>query len=84
MKNNCPELSVLILSPNKKVDDQGAAILCGDQELIVKGPLRLTKSVKNPVKNLHMRLLDISNTSITIHGRTILKSFMPNCAILTA
>ena len=83
MQKYCPELSVLILSPNKKVDDEGAAILSGDQEIIVKGPLKLTKSVNSPVKNHRMRLLDISNTSITIKGRTMLQILMPNCALIT-
>ena len=47
----CPELSVLILSPNKTIDDQSAAVLSGVQELVVKGPLKKTISVNNPTKN---------------------------------
>ena len=80
----CPELSVLILSPNKTIDDQSAAVLSGVQELVVKGPLRKTISVTNPTKNHQLRLLDISNTSITINGRALLQNFLPNCSIITS
>ena len=80
---SCPELSVLILSPNKTLDDQSAGILSGVQEIIVKGPLKQTKSVKNPIKNLQLRLLDVANTSITINGRALLKDSLPNWAIIT-
>ena len=79
----CPELSVLILSPNKTIDDQSAAVLSGVQELVVKGPLKKTISVNNPTKNHRLRLLDISNTSITINGRDLLQNCLPNCSIIT-
>ena len=84
LMKTCPELSVLILSPNKTIDDQSAAVLSGVQELVVKGPLKKTISVNNPTKNHRLRLLDISNTSITINGRALLKKCLPNCSIITS
>lgn len=82
MMNSCPNISVLELAPNQKVDDSSAEIISGRKTLVVKGPLKVLKNVKEPKVNAKLKLLDISGTCITFSGRTLLSTFLSNCTII--
>ena len=77
---NCIHLTVLILCGSKQITDEAAGIIAGTHEYYVKGPLR--KCIKTSVANQRsLKLLDVSNTNITIHGRFVLQS-LRNCTVI--
>ena len=82
IKDNCKDLTVLILSQNKSLDNESAKILSGTHEYIIKGPLKVVKKKLNPQKNYTLTILDIQNTSINEEGMQTLSLNLPKCSII--
>ena len=82
IKNTCLALKVLILSPNKSLNDESANILAGTHTFVIKGPLKTFKKIENPKYCETIKLLDIKSTSISVLGHSKLTKFLPHCTII--
>ena len=79
--SNCDKLMVLNISLSKSVTDVSVFIITKTHELIKKGPLIKLKAIQNS-KPSELKLLDISKTSISPSGKSILLEILPKCEIV--
>ena len=79
--SNCDNLMVLNISLSKSVTDTSVFIITKTHEQIKKGPLTKLKAIQNS-KPSELKLLDVSKTSITPTGNSMLLEILPNCKIV--
>ena len=79
--SNCDNLMVLNISLSKSVTDTSVFIITKTHEQIKKGPLTKLKAIQNS-KPSELKLLDVSKTSISPSGNSILLKSLPKCEVV--
>ena len=79
--SNCDKLMVLNISFSTSVTDLSVFIITKTHQLIKKGSLTKLKAIQNS-KPSELKLLDVSKTSITPTGNSMLLEILPNCKIV--
>ena len=77
----CDKLMVLNISLSKSVTDSSVFIITKTHELIKKGLLTKLKAIQNSEPS-KLKLLDVSKTSVSPTGNSMLLEILPHCEIV--